>query len=65
MSGIRSVNLLTKDEKTLTVNIRMSDLSEGYLVMLSESDQVIKSLLHPTLSRAHKIFNGINEPFWE
>lgn len=65
MTGIRSVNLLTKDSKTLAVNIRMSNLPDGYLIMLSESDQVIKSLLHPTLSRAHKIFNGINEPFWE
>lgn len=65
MTSIRKVELQTKYTQVLTVNIRIVAVSDGFLVMLYENDQVIENLQHSTLSTTHQIFNGISEPFWE
>jgi len=65
MTNIRKVDLQTKYSQILAVNIRISDLDNGYLVMLFENDQVIENLNQSTLPKTHQILNAVDESYWE
>ena len=65
LSGLRHVYLQTKSREVIQVNIRVSENTEHYLILLYESSAVLENQYNSALDNAHKVLKGIFEPYWE
>ncbi len=64
-SGEQLLKMHRKDSQLLSISIRVSDLSEGFLLIVYDNQKMMASLQRETLENTHRFFKGIDEPYWE
>ncbi len=65
MNACQYVDIETKSEKLIAINLRFSRINNHYLIVLNKHEHVI-SHCDPICSvESAKIFKGMNEPYWE
>lgn len=61
----RYVNLQTKADMCIQINVRIAHLDNSFLVIVNEHENVISNYNSPNLAVTHQIVKSLDEPYWE